>query len=107
MKRSEIEEVSISIITRVHERYEKIRMDDAEYIPIIKAIIQGAIESGEENELSELQINKINSTLVTYAKGLYIQGCLIHSDEDSNNDNYIVESGEWFKYIYEHGKYPE
>ena len=107
MKRKEIDEVATSIITRLHERFDVKGIDDLDFIPMIKSAIQGAIDSAEENDLSESEINRLTNDLVIYAKSLYIHSCLVNNEVDSGDHEFIAESEEWFEHIYEHEKYPE
>ena len=105
VNRKNIEDVAVSIITRIHEIYDILQIDDVEYIPFIKYAIMGAIDSADENELPEEQQIKLNENLYSYAKGMYIQGCLINSNDDDQGQ-VAQESSELFDYIYEHEEYP-
>lgn len=106
MIRSQIEEVAASIITRLHERYDIVKMDDVEYIPMIKYVIQGVLDTAEENELTKADREKLEQDLYRYAKGLYIQGCMLNYCKQECVDDAYQESNEWFDYIYSNECYP-
>ncbi len=106
MIKKEIEELTISIITRLHERYDKLNMDDADYIPLIKSVIIGAVDFAEELELSKVQQKKIKENIYSYARGLYLEGWLNNIEEDEDRDVVRKEGMDLYDYIYKNEKYP-
>lgn len=106
MTREEIEELTIAIITRLHERYENKTMDDADYIPLIKSVISGAIDFAEKSELSKEQQKRIKEETLNYARGIYIEGWLKSGDEAQDREQATQEGLDWYNYIYKNEKYP-
>ncbi len=106
MNKREIEDLTISIITRLHERYDKKGIDDVEYIPLLKSVINGALDFAEEAELSDNQQTKIKETLFDYARDLYLNGWLMNGEPDEDKEQAAEEGMNWFGYIYENEKYP-
>lgn len=106
MTRKEIEELTISIITRLHERYDKETMDDADYIPLIKSVILGAIDFAEESELSKDQQKRIKEETLNYARGIYIEGWVKSGNKAQDIEQATQEGLDWYDYIYKNEKYP-
>ena len=104
------EGVGREIISHLSENNEHHPIDDAEYIPLIKRIIE-AIESyvGNSN-ISKSEVAKLKQELLSHAKGLYVESCLLHAKEGGENisaEECKDESEEFFDYIYKHEEYPE
>jgi hypothetical protein len=106
MNRVGVEEITVSIITRLFERYDKRKFDDVEFIPIIKYVIQGALDTAEENEFPGSQIDVLHESLLQYAQQLYIQCWLMQAEEGEDKELEAVDGSNWFQYIYEHEEYP-
>lgn len=106
MVKKEIEELTISIITRLHERYDKLNMDDADYIPLVKSVIIGAVDFAEDLELSKAQQKNIKENIYSYARGLYLAGWLNNIEEDEDIDVVRKEGMDCYDYIYKNEKYP-
>lgn len=107
MIKKEIEGLTISIITRLHERYDKENMDDADYIPLIKSVIIGAVDFAEDFEISKVQQKKIKENIYSYARGIYLEGWLNNVEEDDEDRDVARKEGmDWYDYIYKNEKYP-
>lgn len=100
------EGIGKSIIKLQHERYEKKSLDDAEYIPIIKIVIQGILDNMAYSNASEAEVSEIDEALKQYSKDLYIQTCLNNKEKDENIEEVKKESSEYFDYIYKHEEHP-
>jgi nucleoid-associated protein YejK len=106
MKKKDIEDIAVSIITKIHEYYDLCGMDDSVYIPILKYVIMGAVDSADENDLTKYEQKKIRENLYGYAKRMYQTGCQIHAPENTDQEQLMQESSGIFDYIYEHEEYP-
>ena len=86
-----------------------IHLDDVEYIPIVKIIINGASKPIPFSDLSDADIQHIKDTLKEINRDLYVGIWLKHAKEDEGNINVEEETESaryYFDYIYEHGKHP-
>lgn len=89
--------------------YRKQGLDDVEYIPIVKIIINGASKPIPFSDLSDADIQHIKDTLKEINRDLYVGIWLKHAKEDEGNINVEEETESaryYFDYIYEHGKHP-
>ena len=82
-------------------------MDDAEYIRVVRVLIEAAETLFAEIERSEEKIKTAAWKLMEYAKDLYVRFCLEQNPEIANKEDYAEESGELFDYVLFHGTYPE
>jgi hypothetical protein len=82
-------------------------MDDSEHIQIIRVLTQTAGALLEEDGEINANIDKATSSLIDYAKNLYVASCLKAHSEISNQQDYADESGEMFDYVFQHGSYPD
>ena len=97
------------IIKQLHNYYEEITMDDVDYIPLIKRVIKAIYNHTGSYNISEFDNRSLQKRLLTYAKDLYVEICMIHAKEDNEDithEEVKKESEELFYYIYEHGEYP-
>ena len=103
------EKIGKEIIKRLHQHNEENSLDDTEYIPLIKRIIEAIGVYMSQSDKSKLEIDSLTSTLIGYAKGLYVELCQIHAEEDNEDislEQVKEESEEYFDYIYEHEDHP-
>ena len=98
-----------SILHDFFDFYRKQGLDDVEYIPIVKIIINGASKPIPFSDLSDADIQHIKDTLKEINRDLYVGIWLKHAKEDEGNINVEEETESaryYFDYIYEHGKHP-
>lgn len=103
------EEIGKEIIKRLHKYNEEYSIDDAEYIPLIKRIIEAIGSYLIQSDKSMSEIENLTGSLVAYAKKLYVESCQIHAEEsgeDIPQEQVKDESEEYFDYIYEHEEHP-
>jgi hypothetical protein len=103
------EGIGKEIISRLHKQNEESAMDDAEYIPLIKRIIEAVGIYICQNDNLKASADKLTGSLVDYAKELYVEVCQFHAEEggeDITPEQVKVESEEYFDYIYEHEEHP-
>ncbi|MDM8546270.1 hypothetical protein [Candidatus Venteria ishoeyi] len=110
MKQDNIAEgIGKEIIKSLNDYNEKMGLDDAEYIPLIKRVIEAITIFLDKSNQSNEESNAINTALFNYSKELYIDLCQKHAIEDNEEitiDNVQEESGEYFSYIYENEEHP-
>ena len=82
-------------------------MDDAEYIRVIRVLIETAETLLTEIEESEEKIATAVWKLTEFGKNLYVNYCLQQNSEIANKEDFDEESGELFDYVFFHGTYPE
>lgn len=98
------------IIKQLHTHNEENSLDDSEYIPVIKRIVEAINSRMQRNGISKSENETLKVSLIKYAMGLYVDLCQKHSIENDENlslEQVKEESEEFFKYIYKHEDYPE
>ena len=86
-------------------------LDDAEYIPVIKIIINGIRKSMVSDRFDMKDIQAVKKSLTEFNRDLYINRWLIHAKEDENENSLDLEEESeaakyYFDYIYKHGEHP-
>jgi hypothetical protein len=112
---SKVDSVTAQDLVQVYEAnvcalqlYAKERaMDDAEYIRVVRVLIETAEASLAEIGQSEEEIEATAWKLAEFAKDLYVRICLQQNPEIANRDDFAEETGELFDYVLFHGTYPE
>mmetsp|Transcript_18293 Transcript_18293/g.8513 ORF Transcript_18293/g.8513 Transcript_18293/m.8513 type:complete len:118 (+) Transcript_18293:37-390(+) len=103
------EEIGKGIIKRLHQHSEVNLLDDADYIPILKRIIEAIGVHISQSDKSKSGIDGLTGTLIGYARDLYVELCQIHAEENNEDislEEIKEESEEYFDYIYEHEDHP-
>lgn len=99
-----------AILKKYFDHNCKNSLDDAEYIPIVKIIIQGIEESMLADSMDKKEIRKAKNRLKDYNRKLYIALWLRNTRENEGDD--IVEEEEsntakyYFDYVYKHEEHP-
>ncbi|MCD5380523.1 hypothetical protein LR004_01220 [Candidatus Gracilibacteria bacterium] len=101
----EIEKILISIISNIHKKNEILKMDDLEYIPLLKTIILGVEKGISDGSNKEVEIMK--KKLFLYSRELYLKDWLNNGEEGEDIEQARQEGIEWFDYIYTNEEYPE
>ena len=84
-------------------------LDDAEYIPAVKIIINGITKSMNSERFDLNDIQAVKKSLTEFNRDLYIKRWLFQAKEDENSFDAEEESETakyYFDYIYEHGEHP-
>ena len=105
------ENIGISILKGFFEYYEEAKLDDVEYIPVVKVIINGIQESMGSSNLAENDIESLKERLIEWNREIYNGLWLEHAKEDEDPARLDLEyeaeeAAYYFDYIYEHGKHP-
>ena len=110
MKEIKIAEgIGKEIIKNLHDYYEEITMDDAEYIPLIKRVIKAINNHIVLYDISKSESETLKEILLIYARDLYVEICQTNAKDDNENISSTQikeESEEFFDYVYEHEEYP-
>jgi len=100
-----------TILKKYFDHNCKNSLDDAEYIPIVKVIIQGIEESMLSANEDKKEIRKVKNKLKDFNRKLYTDLWMKHAREDEDEDD-IDEEKEinsaryYFDYIYKHEEHP-
>ena len=102
-----LEDVGKSIIKTLHFHSDRVSLDDAEYIPIIKKIINAIANQLNSSDFSKNEISEIKKTLKQYARDLYAKAWIKNKLEEETVDEAREIGKEYFDYVYRHGRHPE
>ena len=86
-------------------------MDDEDYIPVVKVIINGMQESMLSSGIAEKDVESLKNRLIEFTRELYKERWLEHAREDEDSENLDLDGESesatfYFDYIYEHGEHP-
>ena len=104
------EGIGMEILKHLHNYNEDVFLDDTEYIPLIKIIIEAINDYISLYDISKSENEALKIKLLTHATDLYVEVCQINAKEngeDISAKQVKDESLELFNYIYEHGEYPD
>jgi hypothetical protein len=89
-------------------------LDDTEYIPVVRLIIEGIAQEMESSGLLEPNCKEVAEKLKAFNRSLYQNIWIEHAkeDEDPEEESFDLEKESelakyTFDYIYKHGKHPE
>jgi hypothetical protein len=92
------------------EPYNKMGLDDAEYIPVIRVIIEGIVKAMTEAGLDKKEVKAGEKTLQRFNLDLYLKGWFKNAKKELGNEFDVEEETEagtyYFEYIYKHGEHP-
>ena len=105
------ENIGISILKNFYDYYCEQELDDAEYIPVVKVIINGIQESMLSLDVAEEEIESLKNRLIEFNRELYKDLWIGHAKEDEDSEDIDLDSESesasyYFDYIYEHGEHP-
>ena len=101
-----------AILKKYFDHNCKNAIDDTEYIPIVKVIIQGIEESMLSSNEDKKEIREVKNKLKDFNRKLYTELWLKHARENEDEDD-IDEEKELnsaiycFDYIYKNEEYPD
>ncbi len=98
-----------SILGDYFDFYCQQSLDDAEYIPTVRVIIEGILKAMIAANINKEDINTTEKDLIEHNRGLYINIWLEHAKEDEDNlgiEDETESAKYYFDYIYEHGEHP-
>ena len=84
-------------------------LDDAEYIPVVRIIIEGIVKSMSNANFNKKDIQGNEKDLKKFSRDFYVKGWLKNAKEDEEDTDLEDETESaryYFNYIYEHGEHP-
>ena len=105
------ENIGISILKNFYDYYCAQKLDDAEYIPVVKVIINGIQESMLSSGVADKEAESLNEKLIEFNRELYkdlwLKNAKKNEDpKDIDLDSESESAAYYFDYIYEHGEHP-
>jgi hypothetical protein len=91
----------------LHELNRQKMMDDSEYVPFVKAAINGIGAHASSLALNEREIASLKESLKAYARARYLELWLENGEEGEDKETASAEGMEYFDYVYKHNKHPE
>ncbi|MBL7174444.1 MAG: hypothetical protein ISS66_01345 [Desulfobacteraceae bacterium] len=103
--------IGMSILKNLFDFYCEKKLDDEEYIPVVKIIIKGIQESMPASNVPEKEIESLKNRLIEFNRELYKDLWLKHAKEHENPeqldlDGELDSAAYYFDYIYEYGEHP-
>jgi len=100
-----------SVLSNLYRHYNKAGLDDAEYIPVIRVIIEGIAKAMAEAGVDKKDIKVVEKTLQKFNLDLYLKGWLKNAKEELGESEFdreeeTEEGTYYFDYIYKHGEHP-
>jgi len=100
-----------SILSDFYRHYNKVGLDDAEYIPVIRVIIEGIAKVMTEAGVNKKDVKAVEKTLQEFNRDLYLKGWLKNAKEELGKSEFDMEEETeagtyYFYYIYKHGEHP-
>jgi hypothetical protein len=106
--------VGKTILHRYFDYYTNNTLDDVEYIPVVRLIIEGIAEEMRSSGMLEPNCKEVAEKLKSFNRSLYQNIWIEHAkeDEDPDEEPFDLEkeyqlSKYTFDYIYKHGKHPK
>ena len=96
-----------AVLKSLHELNRQKMMDDTEYVPFVKAAINGIGGHASTLTLNEREIASLKESLMSYARARYLELCLENGEEGEDKETANAEGMEYFNYVYKHDKHPE
>jgi hypothetical protein len=100
-----------AVLSNLFRFYEERGLDDAEYIPIVRVIIEGIAQAMTLTGSHKKDVKAVEKTFRAFNRGLYVDGWANNAREESGEKEFDMEGeGEegnyYFDYVYKHGEHP-
>jgi hypothetical protein len=102
-----VEDIGKSIIKKLHYHAAKVALDDPEYIPVIKKILDGIVDELSNRNFSKTEAGSLKKSLKQYARDLYIKAYIKNKLENETVEEAGEMGKEYFEYVYRYGRHPE
>jgi hypothetical protein len=79
------EGIGKEILKHLHDYNEDVFMDDSEYIPLIKIIIEAINDHISLYDISKSENELLKNKLLTYARDLYVEVCQINAKKNGED----------------------
>jgi hypothetical protein len=101
-----LEKTGRAILKRMHQHYISESLDDTEFIPFVKAVLQGVADRMTAARRTDGQIEDMRLALKEYCKELYVDEWVKNREEGEAIDAAREEGENHFEYLFKHGKHP-
>ncbi len=101
-----VEKTGAAILVRMHEHYRRGLLDDTEFIPFAKAVMQGVADQLAADGIPKGKIEAVGSALKEFCKQLYVKGWVKNREEDETIAEAEKKGAKYFEYLFKHGKHP-
>ena len=100
-----------AVLADFYRHYNKVGLVDAEYIPVVRVIIEGIGKALTKAGVGKKDVKTAEETLKKFNRDLYLKGWLRNAREDLGESKVDLEEeteeGTYcFDYIYKRGKHP-
>ncbi len=100
-----------AVLSNLFRFYKKRELDYAEYIPVVRLIIEGIAKGLNAAGLDKEDVKAAEETLRAFNRDLYVEEWLKHAREESGDTKLDTEAetaeGTYYSdYIYKHGEHP-
>jgi hypothetical protein len=100
-----------AVLTNFFRFYKKTELEDAEYIPVVRVIIEGIAKGLTAAGLHKKDVKAAEKTLLMFNQALYVEEWLKHAREELGERKLDMEAETargtyYFDYIYKHGEHP-
>jgi len=103
-----------TILRKYFDYYTENSLDDKEYLPVVRLIIEGIAEQMRFSGMLGPSCDEVAEKLKAFNRSLYQNIWIEHAKEDEDLDEEPLDLGKeyefakyTFDYIYEHGEHPE
>jgi ATP-dependent Lon protease len=100
-----------AVLSDLYRHYNKAKLDDAEYIPVVRVIIKGIAKALTEAGVDKKEVKAVEKALQRFNLDLYLKGWLKNAKEELGKSEFDMEKETeagtyYFYYIYKHGEHP-
>jgi hypothetical protein len=100
-----------AILSDFYRHYNKVGLDDAEYIPVVRVVIEGIAKAMAEAGVDKKDVKAVEKTIQRFNLDLYLKGWLRNAKEELGKSEFDMEEETdagtyYFEYIYKHGEHP-
>jgi hypothetical protein len=100
-----------AVLSNLFRFYKKRGLDDAEYVPVVRVIIEGIEKALTSAGLDKKDVKTAEKTLRAFSRDLYVKEWLKHAREGLGErkldmEAEAAEGNYYFDYVYKHGEHP-
>jgi len=104
--RESLEKTGKAILKRMHRHYTDGSLDDTEFLPFVKAVIQGIADRLTAARCAGGQIEDMRRALKQYCKEQYVKGWVKNREEGETTEEAKKKGEKYFEYLFRHGRHP-
>ena len=95
-----------NVLSSLQEFNLKKGLDDTEYLPVVKATINGIKTQAVQLDLPIEKIDKLIKDMIDYSKMLYVEIWVSNGEIGENKEQAAKDGEYYFDYVYEHENHP-